>query len=79
MHLSILILAALAALTRAENSLTDVVNEFPSCSFKCLNKAFEDEGCKTDDFKCICDSMTKIVFKVGGLGCKCGSSDNYGK
>ena len=50
MQFKALVITALASLAAAE-SLTDAIDDFPSCSLKCFNDEVRDQDCSLTDFK----------------------------
>lgn len=80
MHYKALAFHALIALGVAE-SLTDAINEFPSCSIKCLSDNVADKGCQLTDFNCICKEQVSLAVKLGictGASCT-GTFSGFGE
>lgn len=71
MKFSALSLLSVVATAAGLESLTDSVNDIPSCAVSTLKDAMTAEGCSvtksdSDEFTCLCKHLSAIVVRVVG-------------
>ncbi|KAI1455788.1 hypothetical protein F4805DRAFT_260120 [Annulohypoxylon moriforme] len=62
----LLLFFLLAVIAIAEDSLPEIVSDFPDCALPCFSSSVSDNNCKITDFDCICGKQVDVNVRMGG-------------
>src|ERR1700712_3665173 len=65
MQFRLFVLASLATIAAADENLSQIIDDFPSCALPCLSQKAQSQGCQVTDFNCICRNTVSIAAGVG--------------